>query len=88
MRCFPLPAQDVDNWESTALMCKRDEMFHFYDSDVVERSLVNHVMENLDFKSILETYPALVWFANLVPAIERNILEVAQVIQPVKAGKK
>ena len=43
---------------------------------------------DMGFKSILETYPALVWFANLVPAIERNILEVVQVVQPVKAGKK
>jgi hypothetical protein len=42
---------------------------------------------DMGFKSILETYPAFVWYANFVPAIERNIMEITKIIQPTKAKK-
>lgn len=46
------------------------------------------VQFTLDIKGVLEFYPSLVWFANFIPAMEKNLLEVLAVVEPVKETKK
>lgn len=42
----------------------------------------------LDVKGVMELGPALVWFSNLIPAMQANIFEVGATIEPEAKGKK